>query len=633
MDTLQNIDDLSDSEKLDEFLSETLEKLNNLLSNKNIDQNTEKAHSVIQFFYKTEIKKLKNLKNLEEEDFSDNKLILEKIEELRKQEAKLYKQIEENIYSSRFNENFLEDLQEKKRDKDDITKGREFSKQYGTQERKIEYVKIKLEKDRKIRKKMLEDFYKKQAEFAKSFELEIKSGKRNVSKISEDLDCTFFHTIMLDQTKKNTKSSLGNKESNNVVIDHNTTSPENEVKTLLSLQPTIAGSVLSNKINHSNYLFGNDGVGVVITGGNLMVANERDMRTFTSGLYRRRVKTKGEDSYMAQRGVLPSQNNIDWTPLQPITERDTDFQYSSLGGGRLTSEFDDFNTGAIQKKVREKIDIILSIQEKEQEEMLRTQSAIQHNEVVIENPQIGGLFLEIKGYDTHFSKVEIEKIYLSEGATQEVAKRNSETYQSRLSFYREESFKKAMDLVIKTSMPFYILKNGKKYKLTREDVIEVGKIKPVIISKKEKQSFLEQNRDLFKGKQVQKEIDTKLQNIENENTRNIVDKNKDIPIAFDDVFTKASLYWDILKRQDKDVLNLKEFDFLESIEKQQLAKVLFKNMSKKEIINFIKQDIIVLESEAKVYNEYIKLITGYDKKIGFYQDSMFIDLEHFSNFL
>jgi len=84
MDTLQNIDDLSDSEKLDEFLSETLEKLNNLLSNKNIDQNTEKAHSVIQFFYKTEIKKLKNLKNLEEEDFSDNKLILVKIEELRK---------------------------------------------------------------------------------------------------------------------------------------------------------------------------------------------------------------------------------------------------------------------------------------------------------------------------------------------------------------------------------------------------------------------------------------------------------------------------------------------------------------------------------------------------------------------
>jgi len=84
---------------------------------------------------------------------------------------------------------------------------------------------------------------------------------------------------------------------------------------------------------------------------------------------------------------------------------------------------------------------------------------------------------------------------------------------------------------------------------------------------------------------LQKEIDTKLQNIENE--------NKDIPIAFDDVFIKASLYWDILKRQD----------------------------------------IIVLESEAKVYNEYIKLITGYDKKIGFYQDSMFIDLEHFSNFL
>lgn len=188
-------------------------------------------------------------------------------------------------------------------------------------------------------KSLLNEFYASQSGLKN--QLNEEQDVRDVAKLSEQNNLVFIHGVPLRAGRDNMRNTVENNPTVSVVnADFRT-----KLDLLLSLQPTISASAVSIAERKSDDIDSFYPAGVVLAGGTVLAAYQRDIGTFAYGLYTRGSKYDHE---------------VSKTTIQP--------------------------------NIREHIAEAIEPSEK-------VHMTGKHNEIVVENPKPAGLYIELEYFE------------------------------------------------------------------------------------------------------------------------------------------------------------------------------------------------------------------------------------------
>jgi|694.fasta_scaffold05653_9 hypothetical protein len=238
---------------------------------------------------------------------------------------------------------------------------RRFTRSYSSVERTAKAQELRgIPKDQ--REEELESFYKEQEAIRVEF-LET-LDERQVEDIMNQYDVIFTHGIPLD--------SMKNTSHNNTVIDTESIKLETKIKLILGFQPTISACVIKVSEQSPNahyYKFG-----LMIGRGTVMLAHNRDTATVAENMYSRRLKD-GEYNKDGEKNSYINGKNYSFFPENMVNH-------------------------SIQTNIQENIRQAI-------EEPVGGKSGDARNEVVIENPDAIGFYIDL---NTEIGDVELIQI-------------------------------------------------------------------------------------------------------------------------------------------------------------------------------------------------------------------------------
>ena len=262
----------------------------------------------------------------------------------------------------------LEQQEEEKNPNTTIDKNgiRRFTRSYSSVERIAKAQELRgIPKDQ--REEELESFYKEQEAIRLEF-LET-LDERQVEDIMNQDNVIFTHGIPLE--------SMKNTSHNNTVIDTEKIKPETKAKLILGFQPTISACV--TKISEQNpnahyYKFG-----LMIGRGTVMLAHNRDTGTIADNMYSRRLKD-GEYNQDGERNSYINGKSYSFLP-------------------------EDMSNHSIQMNIQENIRQAI-------EEPIGSigSPGYASNEVVIENPDAIGFYIDFNNQISEAELIQITKI-------------------------------------------------------------------------------------------------------------------------------------------------------------------------------------------------------------------------------
>ena len=243
---------------------------------------------------------------------------------------------------------------------------RKFTRSYSSVERIAKAQELRgIPKDQ--REEELESFYKEQEAIRLEF-LET-LDERQVEDIMNQDNVIFTHGIPLE--------SMKNTSHNNTVIDMEKIKPETKAKLILGFQPTISACV--TKISEQNpnahyYKFG-----LMIGRGTVMLAHNRDTSTVADNMYSRRLKD-GEYNQDGERNSYINGKSYSFLP-------------------------EDMSNHSIQMNIQENIRQAI-------EEPIGSIGfpGYASNEVVIENPDAIGFYIDFNNQISEAELIQITKI-------------------------------------------------------------------------------------------------------------------------------------------------------------------------------------------------------------------------------
>ncbi len=488
--------------------------------------------------------------------------------------------MEPKIYPPDFNEFFLESLHENARKKTEQYKLKKFTKEYSSREREIlsEYFLSNIKNKNRNKEQeliILKSFYNKQKLIMDTFYEEIKNNTRNIFHISKYNDCTFLHSINVsDRMLKEITSR------NNVIIDHKKITPEQMIQNIQALNVSISGSVISDKAKdvHVMYPFG-----LIINNGVVQIASDFDLGSITTGIQKPKVVRP-----------IESETNKNYT-LKNFPKSYEEIIYDLKEG---LSKYN-LETPSIQKESNKKIKNIL----KKQKE--NPNSILEYNEILILNPQVSGAYYAIDyGYLT-LSEDElfknIEASYYRELSSEEIIK-----VKKKIKVNKKKAFKIFINDLIESmnivnndiNLPFYLISPDKNFLLTTNGRIEVKRSdirnNSIGMTNNKKISFIEENKDLYLGDHMQKELQQIKKNIiNNKNLREeiIIDKFPNFKEIQIELQTILNLLTDFDKYSNKD-----SSKFIEKL----------KGKTKKEAFLIIKENFYKIITDLDLLKNFTK---------------------------
>ncbi|MEI7426106.1 MAG: hypothetical protein WCK16_04260 [Candidatus Moraniibacteriota bacterium] len=188
----------------------------------------------------------------------------------------------------------------------------------------------------------LKSFYSEQAEIKSQFEEE--REQRDVKKISQDKGIIFLHGLPLEGLR-----AMNNTSMNNPGVKTTEISEEEKLKVLLGLEPTISSSAVrkDEALDRINTMYP---FGVILKGGQILAAHNKDSSTLAQHIYNRKTKD--------------------------VVVNDKMFENSS-----------------IQSNISENIDVAMS--ERKHNYNYKEADKVDYNEIIVENPQVAGFYLNV----------------------------------------------------------------------------------------------------------------------------------------------------------------------------------------------------------------------------------------------
>lgn len=187
-------------------------------------------------------------------------------------------------------------------------------------------------------KKELKSFYSEQSAIKSRFEEE--REQRDLARVSKEKGVAFIHGLPLDNFEMN------NTSANNAVIDSQNVDAQSKIQMIMGLEPTLSTSTVNEGAKYNKgmmYPFG-----VILKGGEVVSAYRGDAGTEALGLYARKSKYD---------------NDLDQSVIQKdISQKIDESIENPLEAGTMTSDL----------------------------------SGLGYNEIVVENPKISGLYINLE---------------------------------------------------------------------------------------------------------------------------------------------------------------------------------------------------------------------------------------------